>query len=207
MKLIKCPKCKSKININEKECPFCHEPIKKKIEIKHVIIIIVIASLIGYNSIIGMKETKINNNINLKKMYCTKINNSNNFVSCVLLYNYKSYLNKGTESYDGNDTTITINKHKYKIYSIDDNTIKTLKKKKYTYAMISSKKINNLSKKNNINLVAEIAVSKKDIANISDKSKIKLKFIINKKEISKEFKIKNIEYKEYNNYNTLYKDL
>lgn len=207
MKLIKCPKCKSKISIKETECPFCHEPIKKRIEIKHIIIIIVIASLIGYNSVIGMKETKMMKNIKVQKMYCTKINNSNDFVSCTLLYNYKSYLKKGSESYDGNDTTLIINKHKYKVYTIDNNIIKKLKKKKYTYAMISSKKIHDLSKNNSINFVSELAISKKDISNISDKSKIKLKFKINKKEITKEFRKKDIEYKEFNNYEELYKEL
>ena len=102
MKLVKCPNCRSEINYKEIVCPFCNEPIKKKIEIKHVIMIIIVASLIGYQSIIGMKESKIIDNINLKKMYCTKINNSSDYNSCTLLYTYKSYLKKGSESYDGN---------------------------------------------------------------------------------------------------------
>lgn len=204
MKLIKCPNCKSKINYNEKECPFCHEPIKKKLEIKIVIIIIIIASLIGYQSVIGIKELKITENITLKKMYCTKINNSNDYISCALLYNYKSYLRKGTESYDGNNTTLKINKHKYKIYKIDDSLIKELKKKKYIYAMTYTKKIHNLSKKNEVNLVGEFAISKEDVANMK---KLELKFIINNNDISKEFNIKDIEYKEFNNYEELYKEL
>ena len=204
MKLIKCPNCKSKINYNEKECPFCHEPIKKKLEIKIVIIIIIISALIGYNSVIGIKETKILDNIKLKKMYCTQINNSHDYMSCTLLYNYKSYLKKGTESYDGNDTKLIINKHKYKIYSIEENLVKEFKKKNYIYAMTSTKKIHSLSKKNEVNLVGEFAISKKDI---SDMKKIALKFKINKEYISKEFNIKNIEYKEFNSDEELYNNL
>ena len=204
MKLIKCPNCKNEINYKETVCPYCKEPIKKKIEIKYIIIIIVIASLIGYNSVIGMKEAKLLDNLKVKKMYCTKINNSNEYVSCTLLYNYKSYLKKGSESYDGNDTILKINKNKYKIYTIDDSIIKELKKKKYIYAMTYTEKIHNLSKNNNINLVGEFAIYKKDIINLE---KLKISFIINNNIVSKEFNIKNIDYKEFNNYEELYKGL
>ena len=204
MKLITCPNCKSKINYNETECPFCHEPIKKKIEIKYVIIIIIAAALIGYQSVIGIKETKITDNIELKKIYCTKKNNSNDYATCTLLYNYKSYLKKGSESYDGNDTTLKINKHKYKIYTIDDSIIKELKKKKYIYAMTYTKKIHNLSKNNKVSFVGEFAISKKDIVNMK---RIELKFKLNKKDVSKVFNIKDIEYKEFNSYEELYKEL
>ena len=204
MKLVKCQNCKNEINFNETICPFCKEPIKRKIEIKHVIIIIIIAALIGYQSVIAIKESKKIDNINLKKMYCTKINNSNDFISCTLLYNYIYYLKRGTESYDGNDTVLKINKHKYKIYAIDDNIIEELKKKKYIYAMISTKRIHNLSKKNKVNLVGEFAISKKDITNMK---KLELRFIINNNSVSKEFDIKDIEYKEFNNYEEIYKEL
>ena len=204
MKLIECPNCKNKINAKEKVCPVCNEPIRKKIEVKYIIIIVVVSALIGYFFVFIMKESKMLDNISLKKMYCTKINNSNDYVSCVLLYNYKSYLKKGSESYDGNNTMLKINKHKYKIYTIDNNIIKELDKKKYIYAMTSVNKIHNLSKKNSINLVAEFAISKKDLSNIKE---VDLMFKINDVEISKKFNIKDIDYKDIGSYEELYKNL